>query len=80
MVGADVCRLEGSRVAGSKMGMIPPPGVFLRKSVILRELSCEMVQECDSAMFISDWRDPGADSEDLRALVGAITTHDSIEC
>ena len=62
------------------MGVTPPPGVFLRKNVILGELSCEIAQECDSTGFIADWTDPGADSEVSRGLVGAITTHDSMEC
>jgi hypothetical protein len=58
----------------------PPPGVFLRKNVILWELSCEMTQECDSAGFIADRGDPGADSEVSRGLVVGITTHDSMKC
>ena len=67
-------------MAGSKMGMTPPPGRFLRKSVILGELSCEMVQECDSTEFIADWADPGVDSEVSRGLIGTITGHDSMNC
>src|ERR1700739_3733475 len=50
---AGVCRLEGALAAGSKMGKDPPPGVFLRKDVILGELSCEIAQGCDSTVFIS---------------------------
>jgi hypothetical protein len=60
--------------------MTPPPGVFLRKNVILGELSCEIAQECDFKAFIANWTDPGADSEVSRGLVGSITTHDSINC
>jgi hypothetical protein len=29
----------------------PPPGVFLRKNVILGELDLERMQECDSKEF-----------------------------
>jgi hypothetical protein len=54
--------------------------VFLRKNVILGELSCEIAQECDFKAFIANWTDPGADSEVSRGLVGSITTHDSINC
>jgi hypothetical protein len=76
----NVCRLEGARRAGSKMGTTPPPGVFFRKDVILWELSCEMSQGCDSKGFIADWAEPGADSEVSRGLVEAITNHDSMKC
>jgi len=58
----------------------PPPGEFLRKNVILGELSFEIAQGCDSTMFIADRSDPGADSEVSRGMVGAITTHDSMKC
>ena len=62
------------------MGMDPPPGVFLRKDVILGELSCELAQGCDSTGFIAGRTDPGVDSEVSRGLVGAITTHGSMKC
>jgi hypothetical protein len=62
------------------MGMDPPPGVFLRKDVILGELCCEMLQGCDSRRFIADRDDPGVDGEVSRGLVGAITRHDSMNC
>ena len=44
---ADVFRLEGSQVEGSKMGMNPPPGVFSRKDVILGDLDRDLAQECE---------------------------------
>jgi hypothetical protein len=62
------------------MGMTPPLGVFLRKDVILGELSWEIAQGCDSTAFIAGLTDPGADSEVWRGLVGAITNHDSMNC
>ena len=62
------------------MGMDPPPGVFLRKDVILGELPCEVVQGCDSKEFIVERSDPVADSEGSRGLIGAITNHDSTDC
>ena len=74
----NVCRFEGMLAAGSKMGTTPPPGVFLRKNVILGELSCEIAQECDSTGVIADWADPGAVSEVSRGLGGTVTTHDSM--
>jgi hypothetical protein len=72
--------LEGAAEAGSKMGMDPSPRVFLRKNVILGELSCTVAQECDSKEFIVGRGDPAVGSEDSRGLIGAITTHDSIDC
>ena len=62
------------------MEMTPPPGVFLRKNVILGELSCEIAQECDSKGFIGARDDTCADSEVSRGLVKAITTHDNTNC
>ena len=35
-----------------------PPGVFLRKDVILGELACEIVQGCDSTGFIDESAGP----------------------
>jgi hypothetical protein len=58
----------------------PPPGVFLRKSLILWELFRIVAQECDSKGFIAARDDSGADSEVSRGLVGTITTHDSMDC
>src|SRR5580704_11979189 len=43
-----VCRAEGLPSARLEVGEAPPPGVFLRKDVILWELGCEIAQECDS--------------------------------
>jgi hypothetical protein len=62
------------------MGMTPPPGVFLRKNVILGELACEIVQGCDSTGFTEDRGDLGVDGEASAELVGAITNHDSLNC
>jgi hypothetical protein len=62
------------------MGQPPPPGVFLRKNVILWELACEMVQECDSTGFIGGRLGPAEVGEVSRGLVGTITTHDSMDC
>src|SRR5579859_7310795 len=76
----NVCRSFGPRVGGSKIGMTPPPGVFLRKNVILRELSCEIAQECDSKGFNAGRTDPAVGSELPKGLVEAITTHASTNC
>jgi hypothetical protein len=76
----NVCRFEGAWAVGSKMGMAPPPGVFLRKDVILGELSCEIVQGCDFRGFTTERSDPAVDSEDSSELVGTITAHGSIDC
>jgi hypothetical protein len=62
------------------MGGTPPPGVFLRKDVILWELSCAVAQGCDSRGVNADWADVGADSAVSSGLVEAITTQDSMEC
>ena len=56
-----------------------PPG-FLRKDVILWELSCCDAQGFDSRDFTAAGKASIADSEPWRGLVGAITTHDSIYC
>src|ERR1700743_1805787 len=74
-----VCRFEGFPIWNAEAGG-PSPRGFLRKNVILRELECEDVQECDSKGFILDWGDFAADREDSRGLVGAIPTHDSTKC
>lgn len=58
----------------------PPPGVFLRKDVILGELACPIAQECDSTAFIPDRCDLSVDSEVSRGLIGAITTDGSMKC
>lgn len=57
-----------------------PPGVFLRKDVILGELVCEIAQECDSTGFIENRTGPAARNEVSRVLVEAITTHGSMKC
>ena len=62
------------------MGMTPPPGVFLRKDVILGELSREVAQGCDSRGFIADLSEPGPDNEVSRGLVRAITNQYSMKC
>jgi hypothetical protein len=49
--------------------------VFLRKNLILWELSCEMVQECDSKGFIGGRVGPVEVGEVSQGLVGTITTH-----
>jgi hypothetical protein len=58
----------------------PTPGVFLHKNVILRELSCEIAQECDSKGFNAGRTDPAVGSELPKGLVEAITTHASTNC
>jgi hypothetical protein len=74
-----VCRFEGFPFWNGEEGR-PSPRVFLCKNVILWELDCEHTQGCDSKGFILDWGDFAADREDLRGLVGAITTHDITKC